>query len=209
LWYDNTVKKITKDDISYIINNFNLSSKEKSGKKIYVIKNIDKCNTQVCNSLLKYIEEPQNDVYAIFTCSNIKNVLQTIVSRCQTILIKTNENSLKKIKESLNIDDNQWEVIKVIYHDLDDLTSDIENETLKNSWNFSNSVLSVKETNIKKYKILSDDFKKKSWNEILLILKILLIKNKNEELSELIDMLKLNPIKVLLFDKIVQVVNSN
>ena len=47
--------------------------------------------------MLKFLEEPENDIMAILVTNNINNVLQTIISRCQ--VIRLNSNSFKVINE--------------------------------------------------------------------------------------------------------------
>jgi DNA polymerase-3 subunit delta' len=55
------------------------------GKKIYVIRDIDKISAGAANSLLKFLEEPYPDIHAILTTSNINRILPTIISRSQVV----------------------------------------------------------------------------------------------------------------------------
>lgn len=64
-------------------------------KKIYIIKSADKMNIQTANSILKFLEEPVDDIIAILIVDNINLVIPTIISRCQ--IIKLNK---KKYEES-------------------------------------------------------------------------------------------------------------
>ena len=54
-------------------------------KKIYIISHAECLNTSSSNSLLKFIEEPEENIIAILIANNIYNLLDTIVSRCQVI----------------------------------------------------------------------------------------------------------------------------
>ena len=66
-----------------------LSLKPIEGSKIiYIIKECDKLNIQTANAMLKFIEDANNDVIAIFLTTNIDNVISTIKSRCQIIKFK-------------------------------------------------------------------------------------------------------------------------
>lgn len=56
-----------------------------ASKKVFIIRNIEKSMEGAQNKLLKTLEEPQNNVYFIVTCSNINQVLPTIRSRCAKI----------------------------------------------------------------------------------------------------------------------------
>lgn len=50
-----------------------------------VIGSIDNATTEALNAFLKNLEEPQENLYFILTSRNSRNVLPTIVSRCQII----------------------------------------------------------------------------------------------------------------------------
>lgn len=54
-------------------------------KRIYVIRDADKMRSETANSMLKFLEEPDNDIIAILMTNNYNNLLPTIISRCQVI----------------------------------------------------------------------------------------------------------------------------
>lgn len=58
------------------------------GPRIYIILDADKMNVTSQNSLLKFIEEPEEGIYGILCTTNISQILPTITSRCQTINFK-------------------------------------------------------------------------------------------------------------------------
>lgn len=77
-------------------------------KKIYIIKDAEKLNKQSANSILKFLEEPDNNIIAILLTENIYEVLPTIRSRCQILKLKESvidkaSNQEEKIKAILNI----------------------------------------------------------------------------------------------------------
>lgn len=76
-----------------------------SKKKLYIIYGADKMNEVSSNSLLKFIEEPAENIFAILVTENRFALLTTILSRCQIIKLKF--KSLDK-----NIDD----VYNIIYY---------------------------------------------------------------------------------------------
>ena len=82
-----------------------LSVKAFYGKKIYWIKDIEKMTEQAANSLLKFLEEPEDDIIAILSCKNISAVLPTIISRCQQIkLVGQSENiEFEKNEELIHV----------------------------------------------------------------------------------------------------------
>ena len=59
-------------------------------KLIYVIDPADKLNQSSANTILKFLEEPPEDIVAILITENKYMVLETIVSRCQVLSLKNN-----------------------------------------------------------------------------------------------------------------------
>lgn len=57
-------------------------------KKIYIINGVEKLNIASANSILKFLEEPEEGIIAILITGNISQVLETIVSRCLIIPLK-------------------------------------------------------------------------------------------------------------------------
>lgn len=70
-------------------------------KRIYIIKNCDRMNGQAANSLLKFLEEPVDNIYAFLITDNINRVLKTIVSRCQILTMKSEKENFDKTIQSL------------------------------------------------------------------------------------------------------------
>ncbi len=54
-------------------------------KRFYVLLNAEKMNDHAANKLLKFIEEPENDIIALLVTENKNNVISTILSRCQLL----------------------------------------------------------------------------------------------------------------------------
>ncbi len=75
---------IKKQQIVDLQHDFQMTAIE-DGAKVYIIKNIDLINASAANSLLKFLEEPHDNIYAILTTDNIASCLPTIISRTQTI----------------------------------------------------------------------------------------------------------------------------
>lgn len=88
-------------------------------KKVYIINGAQYLNDSSSNSLLKFLEEPEEGIIAILIVDNIYHVLSTIVSRCQIIsLTKINSldnlSTIEKIARYLN---NSDEDIKLYMQD--------------------------------------------------------------------------------------------
>ena len=54
-------------------------------KKIYIIKECEKFNSHSANTILKFLEEPNDDIIGILLTNNRYKVIDTIISRCQVI----------------------------------------------------------------------------------------------------------------------------
>lgn len=57
-------------------------------KRIYIIKNADKLNSSSANTILKFLEEPEEDIIALLLTDNRYHVIDTILSRCQVLTLK-------------------------------------------------------------------------------------------------------------------------
>ncbi len=69
-------------------------------KRIYIIRDADKMRSETANSMLKFLEEPDNDVVAILMTNNFNNLLTTIISRCQVIRL-TNDSG-KSVNDEID-----------------------------------------------------------------------------------------------------------
>lgn len=117
--YINTIKK---DDIEEMMNEFSKTSLESSGKKVYIIKNINNSSTKVLNMILKFMEEPSNEnTYGIFITDKKEDLLPTIVSRCQEIPFLTRDFSflIDKYKQK-GFDDCDSYLLANILHEFND-----------------------------------------------------------------------------------------
>ena len=90
---------IKKEEIQLLKKEFSIKSYY--GKKIYWIKDVEKMTDQAANSLLKFLEEPEEDIIAILSCKNTSAVLPTIISRCQQIKLVGKKDKELEGKESL------------------------------------------------------------------------------------------------------------
>lgn len=106
--------KIIKDQILDLQSKFKTKSQFHIAKT-YIIDEAQMMNDYAANSLLKFLEEPEDNIYAFLITSNINSVLPTIKSRCQ--LIKVDDN----VDFDIKMFDNEL-VLKSI-----DLVNKIEN----------------------------------------------------------------------------------
>ncbi len=111
---------ITKDQILKLKEEFSYTSQIK-GPRVYIINDVDTMNVSSANSLLKFIEEPVNDLYGILLTTNSKKILPTILSRCQ--LIKLNELDSDFVRRELikkGIDNEAAAILSLITKDINE-----------------------------------------------------------------------------------------
>ena len=86
-------KYIKKEQLVDVMSEFKNSSLY-NWKKIYIIEYAENLNLSSGNTILKFLEEPVDDIVAILITKNIKKVLPTIVSRC--FIISDNKYRIKE-----------------------------------------------------------------------------------------------------------------
>ncbi len=64
-----------------------------NGKRIYIIKHVEKMNLSSANTMLKFLEEPEEDIIAFLVTENRYSVIETILSRCQIVTLKDSDIS--------------------------------------------------------------------------------------------------------------------
>lgn len=60
-------------------------------KRIYIIKEAEKMNQASGNTILKFLEEPEEGIIAILLTKNKYQILETIISRCQSLSLKESD----------------------------------------------------------------------------------------------------------------------
>lgn len=78
-------------------------------KRVYIIFDADKMNSSASNSILKFLEEPEENIIAILVTDNVYQLLDTIRSRCQIISV-----SKSKINKNYSVEEN---IASIISHE--------------------------------------------------------------------------------------------
>lgn len=82
------------NDIEQLMMEFSKTAAEQSGRKVYIIDNINNSSQKVLNMILRFMEEPgSRSTYGIFLSDNIDGLLPTVVSRCRRVEFKTRDFS--------------------------------------------------------------------------------------------------------------------
>lgn len=84
---------IKKEQLDALQKEFSMKSVA-SNKKIYIINYANQLNASSANTILKFLEEPSENIVAILLTENAYQVLETIVSRCQIISFRKDKNNL-------------------------------------------------------------------------------------------------------------------
>ncbi len=206
------VETISKEKILSLQNQFMYPGLEKGNKKIYIIKQIEKSTKEAANSLLKFLESPPLNTYAILTTRNENLVLATIKSRCQKYFLSKNKNfDWNDFSKKYQISTKDLKKLFQTYWSIDDLILSVKNKDYLNMLKLIDSLLK-KPKDIKDLKFLQDSFKQLSYNKIELILNYLLSRlsaNNHEEIFKLLSVLHLNPIKNAIFWEIIKLVEDS
>lgn len=115
-------KEILKEQFDQKITKLFETSLEKDSIKILYIKNIDLGNKIFLNKLLKFIEEPVENLIILMNTNYLDKVLPTIKSRTQNIFIKKNIKS--KIDLIKNIENKNASLIANIFVDDQQINKD-------------------------------------------------------------------------------------
>ena len=76
---------INTEEINKLMNYMETKSLRENGKRVYIIYGFERLSREVSNKILKFLEEPNDNIYALIMTESIDNILPTIISRCQVI----------------------------------------------------------------------------------------------------------------------------
>ena len=69
-------------------------------KLVYIIDGAEDLNSSAANTILKFLEEPSENIVAILLTDNLQKVISTVKSRCQIIPFKNDKKSENMIFET-------------------------------------------------------------------------------------------------------------
>lgn len=82
---DGSKSSIKKEDVRKLQHQFSMTSLEKYKHKVFIIKDAHNMTIGAANSLLKFLEEPSENVIGILISDQKEAILPTVISRCQVI----------------------------------------------------------------------------------------------------------------------------
>ena len=128
-------KLISKDAVDNISHQFEKTPLENKGIMVYVLNGIEYMREEAINSILKFLEEPQSDVYAFLTTNNENAILPTIVSRCQSLHLKSiDRNIVIEQALDLGVERSDAELLSYFYNDGELIYEIINDENESNSY---------------------------------------------------------------------------
>lgn len=96
---------IKKEQTDYIQRLFETKGVE-SNRRLYIINHADRMNTSAANSILKFLEEPEEGIVAILIADNRYQLLETIRSRCQIVSFNRNteidNSTLSQVRKNVS-----------------------------------------------------------------------------------------------------------
>jgi len=111
-------QNIKKDQILSMMDKF--STKPVFTKyNMYVIREADRFNSSSANTLLKFLEEPEDNILGFFITNNKENVISTIRSRCQVFSCIYDTNIMESLDEEILTDVKLY--LNAIYKNKDDI----------------------------------------------------------------------------------------
>ncbi|MCI6614825.1 MAG: hypothetical protein MSC51_03165 [Mollicutes bacterium] len=116
-------------DIRRIEDKFSQTSINQLGIKIYIINLIENLRPNEANALLKFLEEPLDNTYAILTTENEYSILPTILSRTEIVRFSSvNKNDLIDECIKLGVNKKDAEILTFFQNDASMIKEEIENE---------------------------------------------------------------------------------
>jgi len=139
---------IKKEDVLNIESRFEKTAFETKGIMIYIVNQVENMRVEAVNSMLKFLEEPESEIYAFLTTNNVNNILPTIVSRCQVLpLISMPRDKVIRDAQGLLVEQDDAELLSYFYNDgeliYDFLMDEEESDNYKEAKKALNGLLDV------------------------------------------------------------------
>ena len=126
---DTKKEQVKIDDIRRIEDKFSQTSINQLGIKIYIINLIENLRPNEANALLKFLEEPLDNTYAILTTENEYSILPTILSRTEIVRFSSvNKNDLIDECIKLGVNKKDAEILTFFQNDASMIKEEIEDE---------------------------------------------------------------------------------
>ena len=116
--FDGSKSTIKKEAVTTIESSFEKKAFENKGIRIYILHLIENMTIEAINSILKFLEEPGQQIYAFLTTNNENSILPTIISRCQVLRMKLiDKNIVINDAVSIGVNKKDAELLSYFYND--------------------------------------------------------------------------------------------
>lgn len=83
---------INNDEIDKLFEYMKTKSYRKDGRRVYIIYGFERISHTISNKILKFLDEPVDNLYALLITENIDEIIPTIISRCQVVNLMFEKN---------------------------------------------------------------------------------------------------------------------
>ena len=133
--FDGSKATIKKEAVTTIESAFEKKAFENKGIRVYVLHLIENMTIEAINSILKFLEEPGQKVYAFLTTNNENVILPTIISRCQVLRLKLIDKQIViKIALEEGVDKKDAELLSYFYNDGELIKEVLEDKESNNAF---------------------------------------------------------------------------
>ena len=132
---DGSKGRIKKEEVGNIETQFEKTAFESKGIMIYILHLVENMTIEAINSILKFLEEPESEIYAFLTTNNESGILPTIISRCQVLRLKQiDRNQVIQGAISLGVEPVDAELLSYFYNDSELIQDILENDETKDNY---------------------------------------------------------------------------
>lgn len=91
---DPNTLSINNEEIEKLLKYMSTKSIRNNGRRVYIINGLERITRDISNKILKFLEEPEEGIFAILITNGIEKVLSTIISRAQVINLSFKEEEV-------------------------------------------------------------------------------------------------------------------
>lgn len=164
---DGNEKTIGKDAVDAIQEQFSKTALEQgTGKKVYILLNAEYATGAAMNSLLKFLEEPANDVIAILTTDNVNRILPTVVSRCTIMpFLPVPRSQFMKEAEKIGVNEEDIYFVSNIAGSMEDIDQIYESDAYETALSMFRQFLNIDGHREELAVVYDYEYRKKERNE--------------------------------------------
>ena len=139
---DGSKGRIKKEEVGNIETQFEKTAFESKGIMIYILHLVENMTVEAINSILKFLEEPESEIYAFLTTNNESGILPTIISRCQVLRLKqiSREEVISGAIE-LGVEQADAELLSYFYNDSELIQEALEDSDNSETYNDAKKAL--------------------------------------------------------------------